>query len=111
MLSEALVGELETWSDVIVTPGRSKKLADGLNRYIVFHRRASGVGAFVYLYPKADRVHLKLRLPREYADGRPHVIARNVAPNNVYQVSRQVNSLNDIRDALDLANAAFEDAG
>ena len=111
MLSEALVGELESWSDVIVTPGRSKKSADGLNRYIVFHRRASRVGAFVYGYPKADRVQLKLRLPREYADGRPHVIARNVAPNNVYQVSMQVNSLNDIRDALDLANAAFEDAG
>ena len=111
MLSEALVGELQTWSDVIVTPGRSKTSADGLNSYVMARRRRSRVGAFLYVRPQADKVGLTLRLPREYADDRPCAFARDVSPKDVYQVGTYVNSLDDLPEALDLANAAFEDAG
>ncbi len=111
MLSEALVGELQSWSDVTISPGRSKKSTDGLRGYIMAHRRGSRAGAFLYVYPKADRVRLRLRLPREYSESRPQVFAWDVSPTNVYQVGMQINSLDDLTEALNLADAAFEDAG
>ena len=50
-------------------------------------------------------------LDAQHADDRPCALAFNVSPKNVYQVGMYVNSLDDLPEALDLANAAFEDAG
>ena len=108
LLSEAFVSELQTWPEVTVRPGTSTKSPDGLNSYIMAHRRGSGVGAFVYVHPKEDKTILGFRLPREYADNRPQVFARDVSPDDVYQVNMQIDSLDDIPEALELSNAAFE---
>lgn len=111
MLAEALVGELQSWSEVLAEPGESKKTEDGLTNYIMMHRRKSAVGSFLYVRPKADHVRLDFRLPREYADGHAHASGRGVSARNVYQVRMRLNSLDDLPEALDLARAAFENAG
>jgi hypothetical protein len=111
MLAEALISELQSWSEVRAAPGETKNTEDGLTNYIMLHRRKSGVGAFIYMRPKADHVRLTFRLPREYADERPNAFAADVAAKNVYQVRMRLKSLEDLPEALDLALAAFENAG
>ena len=111
MLAEALVGELQSWSEVLAKPGETTKTEDGLTNYIMLHRRKSGVGSFLYVRPKADHVRLDFRLPREYADGHAHAVGRDVSARNIYQVRMRLKSLDDVPEALDLARAAFENAG
>ena len=111
MLAEALLGELQSWSDVQAKPGESERTEDGLTNYIMMYRRKSSVGSFLYVRPKADHVRLDYRLPREYAEGRTHAYARDVSVHNVHQVRMKLSSLDDLPEALDLARAAFDNAG
>lgn len=111
MLAEALLGELQSWAEVVAKPGESERTEDGLTNYIMLHRRKSAVGSFLYVRPKADHLRLDFRLPREYADGRAHAYARKVSARNVHQVRMRLESLEDVPEALDLARAAFENAG
>ena len=111
MLAEALISELQSWSSVEAKPGRSKKTADGLTNYVMIHRRKSGVGALLYVRPKSNHVRLRFRLPREYMEGRAHAYATGVSPKNPYQVEMKLSALDQIPEALDLANSAFENAG
>lgn len=111
MLAEAFVGELQSWTDAEAAPAENSHTQDGLGNYIMVHRRKSPVGSFVNVLPKAEYVRLDFRLPREYADGRMHAEARPVSAKNVYQVRMRLARLEDLPEALDLARAAFENAG
>lgn len=111
MLAEALLGELLTWPDVLPKVGASSKTEDRLTNYIMLQRRKSPVGSFLYVRPREDHVRLDFRLPREYSEGRAHAYARDVSAKNVYQVRMKLASLEDIPEALELAQAAFENAG
>jgi hypothetical protein len=111
LLAEAFLGEVQSWSDVQSKPGESKRTEDNLTDYINIRRRKSPVGTFTYVWPKTDHVLLHFRLPREYAEGRANANARGVSEKSVYQVQMKLGSLEDVPEALDLARAAFENAG
>jgi hypothetical protein len=111
MLAEALLGELLTWPDVLPKVGESTKTEDGLTDYVMLQRRKSPFGSFLYVRPREDHVRLDFRLPREYSEERAHAYARDVTSKNVYQVRMKLASLEDIPEALELAQAAFENAG
>lgn len=110
MLAEALLGELQSWPGVVPKIGKSERTEDGLPNYVMLQRQKSGVGAFLYVRPKRDHVRLDFRLPREYVEGREHAYAREVKASNVYQVSMELDSLDDLPEALDLGRAAFDNA-
>lgn len=111
MLAEAVVSEVQSWTSVRCRPGKTTKTTDHLTNYILMHRRDSVVGAFMYVYLKAHDERLHFRLPREYAEGRAHASPRAVAARNVYQVRMKLRSLDHLPEALELARAAFENAG
>ena len=108
MLAEAVVAELRSRSDVACVAAESERAEDGLANHLLVRRKSlKSAAALIRLRPHSDHLRLRFRLPREYAEGRPHATGRNVSLKDVYQVEL-VRSLEHLPEALDLAAAAFE---
>jgi hypothetical protein len=105
---EAVLERLLAWPGVEVKRGSSTKRADGMTRYVRFHRRPSQVGAFAYLKPRT--LALDLRLPKKAAANTQYARARNVHAANVYQVRAPLTSDAAAEEAIRLAEAAYKAA-
>ena len=70
---QRIVDEILSWPGVDGRRGLSRKTADGLGRYVRFHRTPSNLGAFAYLKP--SNLALNLRLPKSAAAKSEHAKA------------------------------------
>jgi len=105
---EAVLERLLSLPGVDVQRGLSKKRADGMTRYVRFHRRPSQVGAFAYLKPRT--LALDLRLPKKAVTNAQYARPRNVKATSVYQVRAPLTSDAALEEAIRLAEAAYKAA-
>ncbi|MGZ4120434.1 MAG: GmrSD restriction endonuclease domain-containing protein [Actinomycetota bacterium] len=110
VVGEALLDEILSWPGTYVRVQRRKDL-DKSPRRILFIRKPSSLGAFVHMYPKRDHISLIFRLQKHFAEGKPLAEARDVRSTDPYQVRIKVPTLEQIPDALELAQPAYDELG
>lgn len=105
-LVKEYVSTLIGWGNVEPELGRSKKTSDGFTHYIMLRRTGPRrQGAFVYVAPGTGGS--TFRLDKSHAQG-PFASARNVHPNNPYQVVCRLKNREAMEEALVLARKALD---
>ena len=104
-LLESFFETVRSWGDVSVVPNWRAN-APGRVAYLRVHRHPRTRGAFVYVFPA--RLRLNFRLEASAADGSDQAVAREVKPDNAYQVSISLTDDESLKEALRLARQAYE---
>ena len=108
VVGEALLDELLSWpgcyAHIQATDGERQP------RRILLHKRRSGLGAFLHIYPKERNITVIFRLPKHFAEGHALAEARDVQSTDPYQVRARLGSMADIPSALELAQPAYDEA-
>ncbi len=107
-LLESFFDTVRSWGDVLVVPNWRAN-APGRVAYLRVHRHPRTRGAFVYVFPA--RLRLNFRLEASLAAGSTRAVAREVKPDNAYQVSISLTDDQSLKEALRLARQAYELVG
>lgn len=99
---------VQSWGDVSIVPNWRPN-APGRVAYLRVHRHPRTRGAFVYVFPA--RLRLNFRLDTSAAEGSKQAVAREVKPDNAYQVSISLTDEESVKEALRLARQAYELVG
>ena len=107
-LLESFFTEVQSWGDVSVVPNW-RAGAPGRVSYLRVHRHPRTRGAFVYVFPARLRMNFRLGTDAVVKSGR--AVARNVKPDNAYQVSINLTDEASLKEAVRLARLAYEIVG
>lgn len=107
-LLQSFFDTVRSWGDVSVVPNWRAN-APGRVAYLRVHRHPRTRGAFVYVFPA--RLRMNFRLDASAAADSDQAVARDVKPDNAYQVSISLTDEDTLDEALRLARLAYEAVG
>ena len=107
LLSE-FIETVQSWGDVTVVPSWRSNAPRRIS-YLRVHRHPRTHGAFVYIFPA--RLRLNFRLDADAAVSASHATAREVKPDNAYQVTISLADHASLEEARQLARMAYEKVG